>query len=104
MARHHRKARAPTREQLEERFSTDGKDFKESLQHVLAGGRGDDERPADEGEGDRMFAHIGKYVDDEETKERARRKFADPAFRARTAELRAEALAERKARDAHKDV
>ncbi len=104
MARQHRKTRAPTREQLEERFSTEGKDFKESRRRVLAGGRGDDERPADEGEGDRMFKHIGREVADEATKERARRKFADPAFRARTAELRAEALADREARDARKDV
>ncbi len=51
-----------------------------------------------------MFKHIGREVADEATKERARRKFADPAFRARTAELRAEALAEREARDVHKDV
>lgn len=100
MARPHRKSRAPTREQLQERFSTGGKDFRESLQSVLAGGRGEDSPSEDEREGDGEFLHVGKYMDDEETKERARRMFADPEFRADTARLRAEALAERKARDA----
>ncbi len=100
MADQHGKSRAPTREQLQERFSTEGKDFKESLRRVLAGGRGDDQRLGDEGEGDRMFIHIGREVADEESKERARRMFADPEFQAETARLRAEALAARKAKDA----
>lgn len=43
MARHHRKPSAPTREQLQERFSTGGRDFKDSLRRVLAGGREDNE-------------------------------------------------------------
>ncbi len=40
------------------------------------------------------FTHVGKYVSDEETMDRARRMFADPEWRARSAKLRAEALVE----------
>lgn len=49
--RHH-KAGTLTREQLEERFTTDGKPFDEALAAVLAGGRGDD-HTADEREADK---------------------------------------------------
>ncbi len=50
--RRHRKAGTLTREQLEERFTTDGKPFDEALAAVLAGGRDDDHRDTADDRGD----------------------------------------------------
>ncbi len=47
--RRHRKAAKPTREQSEERFSTDGKPFDAALAAVLAAGRGDDHKADERG-------------------------------------------------------